>query len=419
LAPNMLNALLWKRRILSNNMRLLLYPKKSALTTQLSVAIEYGSNSDPEDRSGAAHLVEHMLAGGSKERINRSQSIESIGGTIEYSTSYEDTIIITDIIPNRIAETARILSEQLFDSTFEESNFKTEQKTVLNEIAEASDDPWKTLEVTLRKNLFKNHPIRLPTLGLRRTVSGMSLAEVKEAHSTKYVPENLVLILTGKFSDAALETVLKDFSIPTREHAPSKIATCTEYGNHAHETTIQKKGISQTYFSIGARTVPANHPDAPTLDLVETLMGSGVSSRLFVTLRLKNPLAYTIDARHELGSDFGYFHIDCAIRENNLPKTQRFIKEAISGMRDERVSEDELKKCKNIIIADTLRTIDSSQDLPLTLADFERKFNNENALFDYVNLIQNVSTNDINEAARKYLGEERLSSVIIIPKTSS
>jgi len=134
---------------------------------------------------------------------------------------------------------------------------------------------------------------------------------------------------------------------------------------------------------------------------------------------LKNPLAYTIDARHELGSDFGYFHIDCSIRENNLPKTQRFIKEAISRMRDERVSEDELKKCKTTIIADTLRAIDSSQDLPLTLADFERKFNNENALFDYVNLIQNVSTNDINEAARKYLGEERLSSVIIIPKTSS
>ena len=204
-------SLSWERKVLSNGLTVLLYPRLSGLTAQLSVAIKYGSNDDADEKSGNAHFLEHMLVGGSKKRIKLHHEIEKLGGCSHFETSDEFTFSSMDVLSGKIAEASKILSGLLFDSTFEKDKLELERKVILNEIAEAHDDPQDLIGETLIKCLFKHHPLRKPVLGLKKTINQFTIGSIEKAHQNYYVPQNMVLILTGNFSDKDTETVLQDF----------------------------------------------------------------------------------------------------------------------------------------------------------------------------------------------------------------
>jgi zinc protease len=172
----------WKREVLSNGLRVLKYPRLSGMTAQLSVAIEYGSNDNSEESSGNAHFLEHMLVGGSKSRINLHHEIERLGGYSYFETSNELTFSTVNIFLGKIAEASKVLSGLLFESAFEKGKLELEHKIILNEIAEAYDDPRDKVAETLLKCLFKQHPIRNPVLGLKKTVNQFTLSDIDEAH---------------------------------------------------------------------------------------------------------------------------------------------------------------------------------------------------------------------------------------------
>lgn len=152
----------WERKILSNGLTVLLHPRSSGMTAQLSVAIKYGSNDDIDEKSGNAHFLEHMLVGGSQKRIKLHHEIEKLGGCSHFETSDEFTFSSMDVLSGRIAEASKVLSELLFDSAFERDKLELERKVIQNEIAEDHDDPQELIRETLIKCLFKNHPLRKP-----------------------------------------------------------------------------------------------------------------------------------------------------------------------------------------------------------------------------------------------------------------
>src|SRR5512139_1706581 len=205
------NGLSWNREVLSNGLTVLQYPKPSALTTQLSVAIKYGSNDDQDKAAGKAHFLEHMLVGGSQTRIRLHHEIEKIGGCSGFETSAECTFSTLDVFPDRIADASRILAGLLFDSEFEADKFELERKVIFNEIAESADSPHDKIAETLIKCLFKKHPIRNPVLGTKKTVKQLTIKDLKSAHNGYYTPKNMVVIITGKFAKTDLEAALAGF----------------------------------------------------------------------------------------------------------------------------------------------------------------------------------------------------------------
>jgi len=386
------------------------------MTVQLSVVVEYGSKSDPEKNAGLAHSLEHMLPGGSSERIKLCRSIEQNGGYINFFTDYEYTIGIADVLPEKLHEASKILSKLFFDSTFERKNFDLERKIILNELADSSDDPWTEMDNMLRKNLYKNHPIRHPILGYHKTVSQLSIDEMQETHRTQYIPQNTILILTGKFSNKDVESVVQDFAEVKKPKTKLKKDKYIEKGEHGKQSVKTKTGISQTYLGIGTRTVSGKHPDIPALELFSTIIGNGASSRLFRELREKRALTYEIQSSNCNGSDFGFFSIGCAIKPSKLKKTMDLILKEITKMKTKKISDDELLKGKNMLIGDLFRGIDDSFTLQASLASMEILFGDKYALPKYLERIRLVSVDDLIEVTNKYLGESNLSKAVLTPE---
>jgi zinc protease len=413
---SMQHRLSWIRKTLPNDLRVLLYPKPQANTAQLSVAVEYGSNHDAHDKAGLAHFVEHMLAGGSPKRIQTSREVERLGGLSDFYTDIEYTMSQFSLMPEKLANAAQIMANLLFKLPFEEPQFAKEQKIILTELDEVADDPFAKTDELLLKSLFKTHPVRNPVGGFRKTVTKLALKDVVEAYEHNYAPQNMILILTGNFTESDIEGQLRGFAGDCNKQVGAKTKNSAETRKPTKQLVREKAGICQSYLSLGARTVPSRHPDAAVLNLIDTLLGEGASSRLFIELREKRALTYGIRSSHDYGVDFGYFSIDCAVKEKNLAKVQDLIHKELAKLRTAKITRAELEKGKNIILGDIYRIMDSSRSCADALAFMEIQFNSENALVDYTEKIKAVTANDVMRIAESYLEEEKFSTVILKPK---
>ena len=414
----MTRAMFWRRNTLPNGLTVLLYPRKSANTTQLSIAVEYGSNQEPKEIAGVAHFIEHMLAGGSNKRIQLSRSIENSGGILDFYTDHEHMMSTMDILPSELAKASLIISELLFKIDFDEEKFRQERKIILNELADALDDPTERIEELLMKSLFKKHPVNRPVGGFPKSVKLLTLDQLRKAYQTNYNSQNMILILTGNFSEKNAEVVFKNFKVRNVEKAFSKKAFQAETSKPKPLVVEKKSGIAQTYLKMGARTVSSGHRDAPILDLISALLSGGTSSRLFIEMREKHALTYDINTDHNKGVDFGYFSVNCAVKDKNLEKAKRVILKELTKLKTDKVPMDELERTKNLIMGASLRGMDDPQECLEIMAYMEMQFRSGKALVEHLNKIKAVSSENIIEAANAYLQEDHLSTVVLKPKIS-
>jgi predicted Zn-dependent peptidase len=407
--------LVWRRRTLPNGLTVLLFPRPSANTAQFSVGVKYGSNQEPKKQAGVAHFLEHMLAGGSEERIKLSRKVEDHGGVLDFYTDREQVLGTMDVTAEKLPEAATILSELFFGEEFDNEKFETERKIIINELAEVADDPVVRVEELLLENLFLTHPIRCPVGGYPKTVKKLTLEQLSHEHSVNYVPQNMIVVLTGNVSEGTLDETLDGFRDQKGAGLPQRPAISTEKAKPKPLVVEEKSGISQTYLSIGAPTIPSSHADTPVLDLIGTVLGGGTSSRLFIQLREKHAITYDVNSAHCKGTDFGYFGINLAVNNSKLDKAQSLILKELGNLRTELVLSEELERVKQIMLGGVLRGMDNPHDCYEIITYMEMQFGNEYALKNYVERIKAVTCEDMRRAAAQYLNEDALCTAILTP----
>ncbi len=407
--------LVWQRRTLKNGLTVLLLPRQSANTAQLSIAVKFGSVQEPKEAAGIAHFLEHMLAGGSEKRINLSRSFEDSGGASDFYTDREYVLGTVDVLPEKLRQASEVLSKLFFDDTFEENKFEVERKIILNELAEAADDPAEQIEELLISALFKENPVKRPVGGYPKTVKQITLSQLEQEYRASYVPNNMILVLTGKYSDKDAESILDGFGKQKAEDCVSEKLYPTESFKPKSSVVEQKAGISQTYLNIGARTVVASHKDAPALDLISILLSGGTSSRLFIELREKHAVTYDVDCSHNKGFSFGYFNVTCAVNKSKLDKARKLILKELANLRTTAVPADELERAKQIMVGGILRGMDSAHDTLDIMSFIELQFRSGSGLEDYLARVKAVTADNIREAAEKYLNEDCLCTAVLNP----
>lgn len=408
--------LIWQRKTLSNGLTVLLYPRQPANTAQLSVGVKFGSNQEQKAQAGMAHFLEHMLAGGSDKRIKLSRKVEDHGGILDFYTDREQVLGTMDVVPEKLPEASSILSELFFGEEFSAEKFDIEKKIILNELAEVEDDPSVKIEELLLENLFKKHPIRIPVGGFPKTVKKLTLEQLIEAHRTNYVPQNMILVLSGNVSEGNLEETLDGFKDQYSKSSPAKTVPPPETAKPKPLIVEEKSGITQTYMCMGARTIKSSGIDTPAMDLISALLGGGTSSRLFIELREKHAVTYDVSSSHCKGTDFGYFSINCAVNTSKVDKTRALIFKELTNLREQSISEEELKRSKQIMLGGVLRGMDNPHDVYEIITYMEMQFGTEYALRDYVEGIKAVTSRDIQEAASTYLAEENFCTTIFNPQ---
>ncbi|WP_221031912.1 M16 family metallopeptidase [Actomonas aquatica] len=307
---------LWRdapvRRVLPNGLTLILQPDPAATVASVQTWVKTGSIHEGEQLgAGLSHYLEHLLFKGTTRRAGREISVEvqAHGGYINAYTSFERTVYYIDIPAEHAPVAIDILGDAVLHSTLPADEVEREKQVILREIDMGLDDPEQRLWQSLFESVYREHPYRQPIIGHREVFEAIDRDTLWRYYQERYVPNNMVLVITGGFDRAAVEAAVEQhFGQAPRKrlapiYLPSEPPALSRRTQHIEDDVEIVRGAM-------AWGIPGlTHPDAAALDVLALVLGHGDSSILWQSLREKARLVHSIDATSWNPSQQGLFYV--------------------------------------------------------------------------------------------------------------
>jgi len=405
---------------LPNGLRVYLKPIPGAEIVSTMVAYKVGSADEDLDATGLSHYLEHLMFKGT-DKIQPGD-IDRLtlrnGGANNAYTSEDMTVYHFDFASDRWEGALEVEADRMQNLRIDEKHeFEQEKGAVIEELQRGEDEPWDLEQKAILPVLFgKKAPYGHPVIGEREHVRGATAKVIKAHYDKWYHPNNAALIVCGDFEpDKAMAKIKKLFG-------PIPMAVLPK---RKPEIEIQRKGpqrleIDSKFESPrlmeGYNTVPSNHPDTYALDVLDSLLTSGKTSRLYKKFIEGEEIATSVSSANTGGRYPGWFTVQMELlRNKDVGSAEKLLLGELQKLRDEPVSEAELKRVKQTLLANTIFARESVHGLADSIArgvmvadlDF---------LKNYLPRILAVTAGDIQKAAKKYLDPEKRVAVWSVPK---
>jgi zinc protease len=311
-----------ERTVLPNGLTLILKPDRSAALASVQVWVKTGSIHEGEHLgAGLSHYLEHMLFKGTIRRAGRelSATVQAHGGYINAYTTFDRTVYYIDLPSEHTRVAIDLLADAVLRSTLPADEAEKEKDVILREIAMVKDDPDNRLWDALFANAFREHPFRQPIIGHREVFSAVTRDQLADYHRARYVPNNLVVVIVGDIDPAETRAIVEaHFGLAPRVRL-APVLVPDEPPQLASRVDHRFEDVEITRAALAWKIPGLAHPDAPVLDLLSMVLGSGDSSVLWQDIREKTGLVHTIDASSWNPGSSGLFCIsftsDAAKRE--------------------------------------------------------------------------------------------------------
>lgn len=420
LAANDLFAKLEQRQ-LDNGLTVLLLRDTEKPIVSVQVWLKVGVWNETPEINGIYHFIEHLLFKGTTTRPVNSiqQAVESKGGMINGATSKDFTYYYINVPSAYWNEAVTILADMVQHASFDAAELAKERLVVIEEIQRQNDEPHAYLWNKFNETIFRQAPYRMPTLGSADNIRSLSRETLQQYYSKNYKPENMTLIISGDFPQGeALDRIKELFPAATKgkpvvkKVAPVIVESYDDPFPRKIELPFQ---VNLVYHLIGFLGPAIDSQDQYALDLLATMLGAGRSSRLNETLREEKQLVYDISSSFMSQRGNGIFLVDALYPPNRIPEVTSAVMAEISRFSVAEVSDKELAKAKQMLTADFILNNQTAADKANTLGYYASIAKVDYAL-KYLEEIKNVSREDISRVAKKYLGHN-FTSILLLPET--
>jgi predicted Zn-dependent peptidase len=331
---------------LPNGLRIVSERMNHASTVSLGVWISAGSRDEAPDQHGLAHLLEHMAFKGTAKRTARqiAEEIEAVGGDINAATSIEYTCYTARTLEEDLPLAVDILADILMNSSFADEELAREQGVILQEIAAVEDTPDDLVYDMFMAKVFADQPLGRPILGTPETVSAFDAAAIRTYLAAHYTAGRMVISAAGAVDHTTLvKLVTAAFAdLPGGLKSDHAGAPAAQYTGGE---TRRVARTDQSHLVIGFRGQPFSGAAHYPLQVLATVMGGGLSSRLFQEVREMRGLAYAIDAFHWAFTDTGVFAIGAGTSPKDIPE---LVRVCMNCLRDagQTISETEVARAR-------------------------------------------------------------------------
>ncbi len=408
-------------RTLANGLRAILVVNRRVPSVAINVAYRVGGKDDPPGRSGFAHLFEHLMFKGTSrtapEMIDRLT--EDVGGFNNAFTT-EDITNYYEVIPSNHLE--RLLwaeADRLASLDVNAANFATERDVVIGEYDQRIlAEPYGMLDELVNREAYTVHPYGRGVIGSPAELNAASLADVVAFHATYYRPDNAILVIAGdldvdetsRWIDAYFGTIPTPASAIPRVQAvePEQTAERTlEY----RAANVPLAAVEETYH------IPAaSHPDVPALEVLETILGAGRSSRLYTALVYDKQVATSANASADLREQPGLFglRVTCA-RGVALAAARAALATEVDRVRAEPPGQAELARARTQIASSVVRSRQTNSGIALMLVQSTAERGDPGLVNDDLARYLAVTAEDVVRVARTYLRPENRTVVEYLP----
>jgi len=405
-----------RREILSNGLRVLVRELKGAPVVALNLWIGSGSADDPDELSGLAHFVEHMLfrPGSTPGAIDLAETAQDAGGYLNAETGCDHTVYYQVVPPDRWADVLAAQARVVADPAFEVRDVEDERSIIVDEAMGSEADPASFLWRRVMETTFASHPCRRPIVGTETTLGRITVDELRGYHRRHYTPPNMVQVVVGDVcADHVLALTEKSLgAIAARDFARSRAFEEAPGEVRARCYT----GIwEQSSVGVAFHAPPVLHADIPALDVACGLLGIGRSSRLRKSLQTRDGLVIDVRSGVIAYRDIGIVTVGAGVVGTEVDRVVEGIFVELERMRAEPVAADELDKMLRRLEAgyvlehETSASIAGGLGLFETLGDY-RQFE------DYVDRLAAVTPGDVLGVAREYLNPGTAAVVTYAPE---
>ena len=401
------------KHICTNGVRIIHEKMPYVRSVALGVCIEGGSKDELKEEEGLAHFIEHMLFKGTPTRSARTiaEQFDRMGGDVNAFTSKDITCFYATVLGDHAETAISILEDMIFHSIFDEIEMEKEKSVVLEEIATVEDTPDDDVHEQLWSTMYPLHPIGKPILGSKETILKFNKDMVMNYINRVYKPERIVISVAGNFDESLINTIEELFgSFQSTNDKQQKSNVETPLFNPG--ISIKEKNVEQSHLCIGFPALTIKDKRMYDLVILDSIIGSAMSSRLFQEVREERGLAYSVYSYYTSYDDAGSFLIYGGTSPEKTNELYATINGIINSVLIDGVTEKEIEQAKEHVIGSFLLSLESTESRMSRNGRNEIIFESHRSIDDVVAEIQSVKRENILHIAKEILGRERAISII-------
>ena len=408
------------KEVLDNGIRVVMEEIPFVKSASLGIWVEVGSRDEADTEAGLSHFIEHMFFKGTARRSARqiAQEMDGLGGELNAFTSREATVFYAKVVDEHLPRAVDLLADLFRHSAFSPVEIEREKKVILEEIKMVEDDPEDLVHDLHTANVWSGNPIGRPILGEIKVIQSISRRKIMDYLDRKYLPERIVISVAGRFNRSALirqlnrafRTFGRDSDRGSYRNLPSPVAD--------GRLVIRRKKLEQAHLCLGLPGLPLTHSDRYGIYALNTLLGGGMSSRLFQEVREKRGLVYSIYSHFAGFKDAGMLTVYAASSPKVVRQVLNVTIRELRRLREGGVRSDEVRRAVEQMKGGTLLGLESTNSRMSRLARDEIFFGRFFTLEETLDEINKVSKRQIQRLSDLLLDPKKLSLTVLGPVAS-
>lgn len=397
-----------------SGLRLVAKRMENFYTVSFGIYVDVGCVKEDKETNGYSHFIEHLLFKGTKRRtaLQISEEMDDIGANLNAFTAKDCTCFYTKSAAADLEKCIDLLSDMYYNATFPEDEFEREKSVVVEEINMCEDAPEDVSQDAIAQALFNGQSLGQTILGNPHNIEYSdrhSILKFKEKH---YIPSNTVITVAGNFDFDTLDKLVCKY-FEDNNNSKKTLQTVEEPSVKYTDKFVSRfKKTEQSHLEIAVGGCSVSSPNRYALSVLSSVLGGGMSSRLFQTIREKNGLAYSVYAYPSFYKNCGMLEIYAGLNPANIDKVCKLIKEEINIFVADGITEKELARAKAQAVNGLYMNIESNMTLMRLYGRCMLKTNTVYNSDSEVKNYQNVTVSEVNNLARRVFSQNFASSYV-------
>jgi predicted Zn-dependent peptidase len=388
-----------RKRELKNGLVVVSEAMPHVRSVSIGIWIAAGSRFEPARLNGISHFIEHLLFKGTRTRTagDIARAVDSVGGQLDAFTDKEYVGVYARVMDRHISRAFDILGEIVLYPSFAAGEIRRERNVIFEEINTIEDSPQDLIHDLHHERLWSDHPIGRPITGTKETVGRMRRKDIQEYFQRHYAARNMVLTVAGNIRHREVHGFAQSHfgGVAAGVAADPGPAPAARPGRHIRD----KENLEQVHICLGTLCPPLVSQDRFCAHLLSTILGGGVSSRLFQNIREKKGLVYSIESNLNLYRDAGSLVVSAAASPSAAGTVVELILREFRRMKAEPVSSDELRRAKDFLEGSLMLGLESSSARMTHLAQQQLYFGRIFTPSEITDFLEKVKPKDIRRMA--------------------
>ncbi|MBN1880626.1 MAG: insulinase family protein [Deltaproteobacteria bacterium] len=386
-------------------------------SVSLGIWVTSGSVFDGDKTRGIAHFVEHMIFKGTHKRDAFAivKEIDDVGGVLNAYTSKEYTHFYVKVLKEDLPLAVDIITDIFLNSTFPVDEIDREKRVVIQEVKMVEDSPEEYVHELAFERMWDSHPLGYSILGDDRTINGFHRDVLLEYVGTHHVRDNIMVGAVGNLEDTDLESLLSTALRDVAEGSHGKLLP----PRFLPGSVVRERDIEQVHAVVSFPALNFSHPKRYAQFVLNTIIGGGMSSRLFQEIREKRGMAYNVYSYLNTFREAGVMGVYAGTEPDRVSELTAVLERELSRIAKEAVTDDEIRSAKGQIKGNVLLGLESMSARLGRMGKNEMYFGRQVSAEEIHKKIEAVTIDDVSEVAREVIDLDGASSVFLGPVTDS